>query len=136
MEIREGAWLTNIKIQPFLYARNLATGSDSDPGMDAKVYITATVHAVASGRYQLTAMAGENRVSSSFDLTTSSKAIVLVLPMENPRLWWVWDLGQPYLYHPDGFFHNFKAVGNRAQPPCKKSRQGEISRSIAAWVNS
>jgi len=110
LEIRHVAWLGNVKIQPFLYQRKLATGESEGAGpdegaggkdgeeYDAKVFITAEVHAVRPGQYSLTAEAGGARVSSKLNLTTPDATVVLVLPMEHPRLWWTWDLGEPFLY--------------------------------------
>lgn len=98
LEIRRVAWLGTVKIQPVLYERRLATGKSEDAGLDAKVFITADVHAVRPGHYLLTAEAGGSKVSSAVDLTTLDATVVLVLPMEHPRLWWTWDLGDPHLY--------------------------------------
>jgi beta-mannosidase len=98
LEIRHAAWLGNVKLQPYLYARGLATGHTDEQALDAKVFITAEVHAVKPGKYVLTAEAGGAKVSTAVVLTTSAATVVLVLPMEHPRLWWTWDLGEPYLY--------------------------------------
>jgi beta-mannosidase len=98
LDVRNLAWLKDIKIQPFLYERSLATGNVADHGLDAKVFITATFHSVQPGRYQITATAGGSSVRSRLQLTTDSMATVLVLPIENPRLWWTWDVGDPHLY--------------------------------------
>ncbi len=98
LEVRHAAWLGNIKIQPFLYEHSLATGRAEDEGFDAKIFITAAVHAARPGKFSLVAEAGSEKVSSNLDLTTSDSTVVLVLPMEHPHLWWTWDLGDPYLY--------------------------------------
>lgn len=98
IEIRHVAWLGNVKIQPFLYHRSLATGRSEDEGYDAKVFITAEVHAVRPGRYSLSAEVGGARISSNLDLSSPDATAVLVLPMEHPHLWWTWDLGEPFLY--------------------------------------
>jgi beta-mannosidase len=98
LEVRHAAWLGNVKIQPFLYERKLATEKSDDQGFDAKVFITAEVHAARPGKFVLTAEAGGSKASSSVELTTPHATVVLVLPMEKPRLWWTWDLGEPYLY--------------------------------------
>jgi beta-mannosidase len=111
LEIRHEAWLGSVKIQPFLYERlpasekavgavaaaTLAPLHESD-GYDAKIFITAEVEAIKPGKYLLTAEAGGAHVSSELQLTTGRATAVLVLPMERPRLWWTWDLGEPYLY--------------------------------------
>lgn len=99
LEVRHLAWLGNLKIQPFLYQRKLATGQTEDEGFDAKVFITAEVHAVRPGRYSIVAEAGGESVSSNLDLTSPDATVVLVLPMEHPHLWWTWDLGEPFLYN-------------------------------------
>ena len=98
LEIRRGAWLENVKLQPYLYERGLATGNKDEKEVDAKVFITAEVHAVKPGKYVLEAEAGGAKASTELALTTPAASIVLVLPMEHPRLWWTWDLGEPYLY--------------------------------------
>ncbi len=99
LQIRHVAWLGNVKIQPFLYQRELATGQSGVEGYDAKVFITAEVHAAHPGRYSLSAEVGGTKVSSTLNLTSSDGTAVLVLPMEHPNLWWTWDLGDPFLYH-------------------------------------
>jgi beta-mannosidase len=98
LEIRHGGWLGNVKIQPFLYVRALATGKKEESGFDAKVFVTAEVHAARPGKYLLAAEAGDSKVSSALELTTPATTVVLVMPMEHPRLWWTWDLGEPSLY--------------------------------------
>jgi len=98
LEVRRVAWLGDVKIQPFLYERKLTPGHDKDEGLDAKVFITAEVHANKPGHYSLSAEAGGATVTSPVDLATTAGTVVLVLPMEQPHLWWTWDLGDPYLY--------------------------------------
>ncbi len=108
LEVRHEAWLGNVKIQPFLYERALGNESvvtaehleppQANEAFDAKVFFTAEIHAARPGKYVLTAEAGGSQVSSEIDLTTTAATAVLVLPMEHPRLWWTWDLGEPYLY--------------------------------------
>lgn len=98
LETRRSAWLGTVKIQPFLFRRELASGNRNDTGYDAKVYISAEVHSSRPGRYRLTAEAGGSQVSQLVDLSTSSVVATLVLPMEHPHLWWTWDMGEPYLY--------------------------------------
>ena len=98
LEVRRTAWLGNVKVQPFLYDRKLTPGHEKDAGVDAKIFVTAEVHAAKAGHYSLTAAAGGVTVTSPVDLTTTDGTVVLVLPMEQPHLWWTWDLGYPYLY--------------------------------------
>jgi beta-mannosidase len=98
LDIRKGAWLRDIKIQPFLYERGLAAGNEPERGLDAKVLITAGIDAVTPGQYEVTAAAGGHTARAQLQMTTSSTTAILVLPIENPRLWWSWDLGAPYLY--------------------------------------
>jgi beta-mannosidase len=98
LEIRREAWLGDVKIQPFLYERALETGHQDDRGFDAKIFITAEVQGGIRGKYLLTAEAAGSKVSSEIQLTTGRATALLVLPMERPRLWWTWDLGEPYLY--------------------------------------
>jgi beta-mannosidase len=98
LEVRRVAWLGEVKLQPYLYDRKLTPGHEKDEGVDAKVFITAEVHAAKPGHYTLSAEAGGSTVTSPVDLTTSDGTVVLVLPMEQPHLWWTWDLGDPYLY--------------------------------------
>jgi beta-mannosidase len=98
LEVRRVAWLADVKLQPYLYDRKLTPGHEKDEGVDARVFITAEVHAAKPGHYTLSAEAGGAAVTSPVDLTTSDATLVLVLPMEQPHLWWTWDLGDPYLY--------------------------------------
>ena len=98
LEIRHVAWLDNVKIQPFLYQRKLATERNEDEGYDAKIFVTAEVQAVRPGEYSLSAEIEGQRTSSKLDLTSSNTTVVLVLPLEHPHLWWTWDLGEPFLY--------------------------------------
>jgi beta-mannosidase len=98
LEIRHGGWLGNVKLQPYLYERGLATGHEEEKETDAKVFVTAEVYATKPGKYLLTAEAGGGKASTEILLTTPATTLVLVLPLEHPRLWWTWDLGEPYLY--------------------------------------
>lgn len=98
LEIRRTAWLGNVKIQPVLHERKLATGKSDESGFDANVFITAEVRAARPGKYVLTAEAGGSKATTTVELTGTEATAVLVMPMEKPRLWWTWDLGEPYLY--------------------------------------
>ena len=98
LEIRPTAWLGNVKIQPVLHERQLATGKSEESGFDANVFITAEVRAALPGKYVLTAEAGGAKATTTVELTGAEATAVLVLSMEKPRLWWTWDLGEPYLY--------------------------------------
>ena len=98
LELRRVAWLGNVKIQPVLHERKLATGKSDDSGLDANVFVTAEVHAARPGKYLLNAEAGGARATAALDMTTTEATVVLLLPMERPRLWWTWDLGEPFLY--------------------------------------
>ena len=137
LEVRRAAWLGNVKIQPFLFERTLATGKKEDSGFDAKVFITAEVHAARPGKFVLTAEAGGSRVSSNLELTTPNSTTLLVLPMERPHLWWSWDLGEPYLYtckltlsesppasHPEPFARHPERSEGSQQFPQDKLREG------------
>jgi beta-mannosidase len=99
LEVRREAWLGNVKIQPVLHDRSLATGRSEDTGFDAKVFITAEVRAARPGRYVLSAEAGGAKAQTTVEMTTGEATAVLVLPMDKPKLWWTWDLGEPYLYN-------------------------------------
>ncbi|MFB3921873.1 MAG: glycoside hydrolase family 2 protein [Terriglobia bacterium] len=98
LEIRRTAWLGNVKIQPVLHERKQATGKNEDNGLDANVFVTAEVRAARAGSYVLTAEAGSAKVTTKVEMTSNDATVVLVLPMERPKLWWTWDLGDPYLY--------------------------------------
>lgn len=99
LEVRHVAWLGNVKIQPFLYQRKLATGRSEDEGYDAKLFITAEVHAVRPGQYSLVAeVVGGAKVSTNLNLTSPDATVLLLVPIEHPHLWWTWDLGEPFLY--------------------------------------
>ncbi|HME00427.1 MAG TPA: glycoside hydrolase family 2 TIM barrel-domain containing protein [Terriglobia bacterium] len=101
LEVRHAAWLGNVKLQPYLYDRKLTPGHEKDEGLDAKIFITAEVRATSPGWYTLTAeVPGVDtaKVSLDLNLPTPEATAVLVLPMEQPHLWWTWDLGEPYLY--------------------------------------
>lgn len=98
LQVRHVAWLGDVKVEPYLFDRKLTPGHEKDEGTDAKIFITADIHAVKPGRYTVTAEAGGSKVTLPVDLVTTDGTAVLVLPMEQPKLWWTWDLGEPYLY--------------------------------------
>ena len=101
LEVRHAAWLDNVKLQSYLYDRKLTPGHEKDEGLDAKIFITAEVRAATPGRYTLTAEAAgadTAKVSAELNLAIPEATAVLVLPLEQPHLWWTWDLGEPYLY--------------------------------------
>ncbi|MEJ2008551.1 MAG: hypothetical protein P8Z30_10425, partial [Acidobacteriota bacterium] len=98
LEVRHRAWLGDVKIQPFLYDYNGKQERGDHKKTHAKIFVTAEITAARPGNYVLTAEAGGVRVTSSVKIAEESKSVLLVLPIENPRLWWTWDLGEPYLY--------------------------------------
>jgi beta-mannosidase len=99
LEVRNQAWLGTVKIQPFLFQRALATDKPEDVDLDADIYISTEVLAASPGRYEVTAEIGESKATSVVDLRAPSAMATLVVPMAKPRLWWTWDLGEPYLYN-------------------------------------
>jgi len=99
LEVRDQAWLGTVKIQPFLYRRGLASEKAEDIGLDADIYISSEVFASRPGQYEVTAEIGDSSASSIVDLSASSAMVTLVVPLAKPRLWWTWDLGEPYLYN-------------------------------------
>jgi beta-mannosidase len=99
LEAREQAWLGTVKIQPFLFQRGLASDKPEDVGLDADIYISAEVLTSSPGRYEVSAEIGDSKASSLVDVRAPSTIATLVVPMAKPRLWWTWDLGEPYLYN-------------------------------------
>ena len=98
LEVRHRAWMGNIKIQPFLYNYNGDDAKSLQEKTHAKVFVTAEITAAEAGNYLMTAEAGGTQVSSPVKISEGSASVVLVLPISSPRLWWTWDLGEPYLY--------------------------------------
>ncbi len=90
--IRDRAWLGCVKIQPFVY------GFNGDSGSHAKILISGEIAAAVPGTYLLSAEAGGTEASSIVKVFEGSDKFVLVLTISKPRLWWTWDLGEPYLY--------------------------------------
>lgn len=99
LEVRNGAWLRDIKIRPFLYPRNPRMGHNASYGTDALLYISVTVEAFKPGPYELSAEVAGPRVASILTLNGWSQTSVLVLPIDDPQLWWTWDTGEPHLYN-------------------------------------
>jgi len=99
LEIRNSAWLDEVKIQPFLYKESSGEEKSAKNQTRAKVFIAAEITAVHPGEYLITAEAGGSSASSQVKISDGTASAVLVLPIDNPRLWWTWDLGEPYLYN-------------------------------------
>ena len=99
LEVRNSAWLGEIKIQPFLCHDSSAEGKSTSKPTRAKVFITAEITAVRPGEYLVTAEAGGSSASSQVQIPEGTASAILVLPIDHPQLWWTWDLGEPYLYN-------------------------------------
>jgi len=97
LEVRHRAWVGDVKIQPYLYDYN-EDKKDATKKTHAKVFITAEITAAELGNYVLMAEAGGTSASAPVEIAEGSASVVLVLTIDNPRLWWTWDLGEPYLY--------------------------------------
>ena len=98
--IRRTAWIGGVKLSPVL-EKTQSTPSGGDGSFDAKLFITLQLHAIAPGRYSVTAQAGGSQISSQWNLAVGESTVVLVLPMRRPRLWWTWDLGESFAYRCD-----------------------------------
>lgn len=97
LEVRHRAWLGIVKIQPYLYSKG-DDEKETNAKTHAKVFITTEITVAQPGNYVLSARVGGTQVSSHVKITDERTSVVLVLPIDNPRLWWTWDLGEPYLY--------------------------------------
>lgn len=97
IEVRHRAWLGIVKIQPYLYNKG-EDEKDTKAKTHAKVFINMEITAVQPGDYLVNAKVGGTQVSSHVKISDEGTSVVLVLPIDNPRLWWTWDLGEPYLY--------------------------------------
>jgi len=98
LEIRHTAWLGDVKIQPYLYERKLIPDHDKESGTDALLFITAEIYAAHPGRYTLAAEIADNKVSIPVEVAGPHATAVMTVRMQNPKLWWTWDLGDPYVY--------------------------------------
>ncbi|MGE5109975.1 MAG: glycoside hydrolase family 2 protein [Acidobacteriaceae bacterium] len=98
IQVRHRAWLGVTKIHPYLYDRKEIPGHEKDPGKDAQIYISTEVAASRPGRYVVSAQIAGATASSKVDLGEAGGTVVLTVHLENPKLWWTWDLGEPYLY--------------------------------------
>jgi beta-mannosidase len=98
LEVRHEAWLGVTKIQPILFDRKEIPGHEKETGKDADIYITAQLQTVRPGAYLVTAQIGNMQASSWVQVASTSNLAVLTVHMEHPKLWWTWDLGDPYLY--------------------------------------
>jgi beta-mannosidase len=98
LQVRHGAWMGVTKIRPYLYDRKEIPGHEKDTGKDAQIYISAELAAARPGSYMVSAEIAGAKASSKVDLSESGGTVVLTVHLENPKLWWTWDLGEPYLY--------------------------------------
>ncbi len=98
LEIRHTAWLGTVRIQPYLFDRKEIPGHEKDSGKDANIFITADLEAVRPGIYTVTADIGGAKTATRVQVASLRATAVLTVRLENPKLWWTWDLGDPYLY--------------------------------------
>ena len=99
--MRPSVWLGNIKLTTSLGPEKVEERDKQEVpvGQEAKVRAEIRVPALQSGTYTLTAQLGEARVERKITVTAPGGSEQLLLTVKNPRLWWVWDLGEPYLYN-------------------------------------
>jgi beta-mannosidase len=98
LEIRHTAWLGTVKIQSFLFDRKEIPGHQQDTGKDADILITADLAAVQPGAYTVTAQIAGQKATTRVQVASPQETAVLTIHLENPKLWWTWDLGEPNLY--------------------------------------
>ena len=98
LEVRHRAWIGEVKIQPSLFERKNTPGHEQDSGKDADILITAELEAVHPGAYVVSAEISGVATSSRVQVSSTHQTAVLTIHLENPKLWWTWDLGEPYLY--------------------------------------
>jgi beta-mannosidase len=99
LEIRSMAWVDHIKIQPVLHEQGMPRGmKPSDADFKAEIYVSGEIHAAAPGYYDVRFEAGGAGTASKLKIDGQQKNFTLVLQLEHPRLWWTWELGEPYLY--------------------------------------
>jgi beta-mannosidase len=98
LQVRHTAWLGTVKIQPYLFERKLIPEHEKEAGTDALLFITAEVYATRPGSYSVTAEITGNKISVPVQVSGPHATALLTVPMQNPKLWWTWDLGDPYLY--------------------------------------
>lgn len=97
VEVRHAAWLGITKIEPYLFERKDIPGHEKDTGKDAQIYITAELAIARPGEYVVAAQIAGAKASARVQ-ASGHQTVVLTVHLENPRLWWTWDLGEPYLY--------------------------------------
>jgi beta-mannosidase len=98
LQVRHEAWLGTAKLQSFLFDRKEMPGHERDFGKDALIFVSAEVATAHPGTYVISAEIGGASASSRVQVRAGGAAAVLSIHLENPRMWWTWDLGEPYLY--------------------------------------
>jgi beta-mannosidase len=98
LEIRHEAWLGATKIQSYLFDRKEMAGHEKDTGQDAQIYFATELTAARPGTYTVAAEIGGAKAASRLVVGSETKDVTLNVHLENPKLWWTWDLGEPFLY--------------------------------------
>jgi beta-mannosidase len=103
IETRPVAFVTNVRAATTLTpldAPNLlfAAGEAKVSGLQAIVRIELDVDSLQDGVYTLRVALDNHTVEEIIAVRRGLTHHVVVLHISNPRLWWPWDVGEPYLY--------------------------------------
>ena len=98
LEVRHKAWLGTTKIQSYLFDRKEMAGHEKDTGQDAQIFVSTELTAARPGTYVVAAEIGGAKTSARINVGSETSDATLNLHLENPKLWWTWDLGEPFLY--------------------------------------
>jgi len=100
IEIRPSVWLGAIKLTTSLAPERIERQNNKSVpvGQAPKVRASIQIPALRNGTYKLVAQLGDTRVEKQISVVAPGGPEDLLLTVRNPKRWWVWDLGEPYLY--------------------------------------
>jgi beta-mannosidase len=103
VEARPAAFVTDVRAATTL-APQEASDSFFDPadehtsGLQAVVRVELDVDSTQAGNFPLRVALDDHAVEMTIPVPRGRTHHVVVLHVAEPRLWWPWDIGEPYLY--------------------------------------
>ncbi|HQY90336.1 glycoside hydrolase family 2 TIM barrel-domain containing protein [Caldilinea sp.] len=103
VETRPAAFVANVRAASTLTPREASTlFSNHDDlatsGLQAIVRVELDVDSTMAGLCPLRVALDDNMVEMTIPVQRGRTHHVVVLHVADPRLWWPWDIGEPYLY--------------------------------------
>ncbi|HXF63237.1 MAG TPA: glycoside hydrolase family 2 TIM barrel-domain containing protein [Caldilineaceae bacterium] len=102
LEVRPHTFVTHVrassKLTPREASSSLFTADEEARGVQALVRVELDVDSAAGGEFTLRLSLDDGAVMLPIHVPKGVSHHVAVVAAPEPKLWWPWDLGEPYLY--------------------------------------